>query len=300
MKWDDLKVFLAVSRCGTMSGAAKQLNVQHSTVSRRVKALEKKLGTILVRRNKGAYELTKAGKKIRNAALKVEKEITSVDGTLLKDDDPLTGTLRITTINSLASTILMPMFSAFSKAHPQIDLHIMVSSSKVNLTNREADVAIRLSNAPPEILIGKRIVTVSSAVYGSVGYLNEYQESQDDLKWLGVSCCGFHKTWTKKSCNAVAHQFNCDDAVLTLAALREGLGVSYLPCHIGDAESTLRRFCEPESKFDLGLWILVHPESKSNLRVLAFRDYMITAIEEQQDLFAGVEVNNWGQSKVPE
>jgi molybdate transport repressor ModE-like protein len=288
MKWDDLKVFLAVSRCGTMSGAAKQLNVQHSTVSRRVKALEKQLGTNLVRRNKGAYELTQAGKKIRNAALKVEKEINSVDGTLLKDNDPLSGTLRVTTINCLASTILMPMFSAFSKAHPQIDLHIMVSSNTVNLTNREADVAIRQSNAPPEILIGKRIVTVSSAVYGSVGYLKEHQQSQGDLKWLGVSCCGFHKTWTKESCNAVTHQFNCDDALLTLAALREGLGVSYLACHIGDAEPTLRRFCEPESRFDLGLWILVHPESKSNLRVLAFRDYMITAIEEQQDLFAGV------------
>ena len=116
MKWDDLKIVLAVSRSGTMSGAAKLLNVQHSTVSRRIKALERQLGTNLVRRNKGSYELTRAGQKVRDAAIRVEKEITNVDGTLLKDDDPLKGVLRVTTINSLASTILMPMFGAFSRA----------------------------------------------------------------------------------------------------------------------------------------------------------------------------------------
>lgn len=104
MKWDDLKIVLAVSRSGTMSGAAKLLNVQHSTVSRRIKALERQLGTNLVRRNKGSYELTRAGQKVTDTAIRVEKEITSVDGTLLKDDDPLKGVLRVTTINSLAST----------------------------------------------------------------------------------------------------------------------------------------------------------------------------------------------------
>ena len=288
MNWDDLKIFLAVSRCGTMSGAAQQLKVQHSTVSRRVKALEKQLGTNLVRRNKGVYELTKAGNKIKDAALRVESEIISVDGTLFRKDDPLFGPLRVTTINSMASTILMPMFSAFSKAHPQVHLHIMVSNSTTSLTNREADIAIRLSNEPPETVIGKRVITVSSTVYGSSDYLKKHRENKDDLKWLGVTCCGFHKTWTKESCDVENHQFNCDDALLTLAALREGLGVSYLPCFIGDIEPTLRRFCEPDRKFDLGLWVLMHPESKSNVRVLAFRDYMINAIEEQQQLFVGI------------
>ncbi len=289
MNWDDLKIILALSRCGTMSSAAKQLNVQHSTVSRRIKALEKQLGTNLVRRNKGTYELTNAGKQIMETALKVEREITSVDGAFLNKEDPLQGTLRITTINSMASTILMPMFSDFSQAYPQIDLHIMVSNSTISLTNRGADIAIRLSKAPTETLIGKRIVTVSSTVYGSSNYLKNYKEDKDDLKWLGVTCCGFHKTWTKESCDAVTHQFNCDDALLTVAALRQGLGVSYLPCFIGDTEPTLERYCEPEPEFDLGLWILMHPESRNNVRILTFRNYIINAIEQQQNLFAGIQ-----------
>jgi len=288
MKWDDLKVFLAVSRSGTMSGAAKLLQVQHSTVSRRVKALERQLGTNLVRRHKGTYELTRAGEEIRKAALNVEKEIAGVDGTLLKDNAPLTGTIRVTTINSLASTILMPMFSAFSKAHPQVDLHISVSNDTVNLTNRGADVAIRLSNAPPGTLIGKRVVTVASTIYGSVNYLREYRAGKSELNWLGVSCCGFHETWTKETCDSGKHQFNSDEALLTVSALREGLGVSYLACHIGDSEPTLQRFCEPDSQFNLGLWVLVHPESKTNLRFMAFRDFMIAAIQAQQQQFTGL------------
>lgn len=288
MKWDDLKIVLAVSRSGTMSGAAKLLNVQHSTVSRRIKALERQLGTNLVRRNKGSYELTQAGQKLTDTAIRVEKEITSVDGTLLKDDDPLKGVLRVTTIDSLASTILMPMFGAFSKAYPQIELHVMVSSETVNLTNREADVAIRLSNAPPDTLIGKRVATVASTVYGCADYLDEVEAGKSDLKWLGVSCCGFHESWTRETSGSGKHAFNSDKALLTISALREGLGISYLACHIGDAEPTLRRYCEPESRFDLGLWLLIHPESRSNIRVMTFRDFMIREIQAQQHHFAGL------------
>lgn len=287
MKWDDLRVFLAVSRCGTMSGAAKQLKVQHSTVSRRIKSLEHQLGTNLIRREKGRYTLTRAGEKIMEAALKVEKAITRVDGTLLKDDDPLTGSIRVTTINCLATTILMPMFAAFSKLYPNITLHIMASSDTVNLTNREADVAIRQSNSPPDTLIGKRVATVSSAIYGSRDYFREHHAGGGDLKWLGVSCCSFHKSWTKQRSGSETHEFNSDDVLVTLAALRQGLGVSYLPCHMGDEEPALRRFDKPEKAFDLGLWILTHPETRSNRRVMAFRDFMIDAIKAQEAVFSG-------------
>ena len=287
MKWDDLKIVLAVSRSGTMSGAAKLLNVQHSTVSRRIKALEKQLGTNLVRRNKGAYELTRAGQSVRDAAIRVENEIARVDGALLKEDDPLQGVLRVTTINSLASTLLMPMFGAFSRAHPRIELHVMVSSDTANLTNREADIAIRLSNAPPDTLIGKRVATVASTVYGSADYLDDLEAGKTDLKWLGVSCCGFHESWTKETANTEKHAFNSDEALLTISALREGLGLSYLACHIGDAEPGLRRYCEPESRFYLGMWLLIHPESRSNVRVITFRDFMIRKIQAQRHLLAG-------------
>jgi DNA-binding transcriptional LysR family regulator len=287
VNWDDLKLFLAVSRCGTMSGAAKQLNVQHSTVSRRVRTLEKKLGVELIIRVKGVYELTKAGRQITSTAVRIESEVLGIDGTFLNKDDPLTGKLRVTAISSMASTILMPIFSSFSKTYPQIDLHIMVSNETASLANREADIAIRLTNSPSESLVGKRLVTLVSTVYGSTEYLSHHRKKKDKLKWIGANCCAYHKTWTKQSCNSKTHQFNCDDAILIQSAIREGLGVSVIPCFTGDADPLLERYCDPESKFDLGLWVLMHPELKHNARVLAFRNHMIMTINEQRHLFEG-------------
>lgn len=287
LNWDDLKIILALARCGSMSGAARQLNVQHSTVSRRVKSLEKQLGTNLVRRKKGAYELTAAGRKIEVAALKIEKEVVAVDGTLNSEAIPLVGTLRVTTINSMASTILMPIFSAFSHAHPEIDLHIMVSNDTISLTNREADVALRLTNSPPDNIIGKRVATVASTIYGSIDYLKHQRSSKSPLKWLGVTCCGFHRSWTKESSASTTHQFNSDDALLTVSALREGVGVSYLPCFIGDIDDRLERYCKPDSRHDLGLWILMHPESKSNARVQAFRNFVCAELDKNKRVFSG-------------
>ncbi len=284
MNWDDLKIILAIFRKGTMSGAAEQLGIQHSTVSRRIKALEKQLGTTLVRRHKTVYKLTQAGLKIKELAVKVEKDITSLDGTLFNKEDPLIGTLRVTTISSLASSALMPMFAEFSHSHPEIDFHVMVSSSTASLTNREADIAIRLSNEPPDILIGKRVVTVASTLYASK---NHIKKSQKNLNWIGVTCCGFHKSWTKDACGNHHYQFNSDDAMTTLAAIKQGVGISYLPCYIGDPDPEIERYTSPQEKHNLGLWVLIHPELKHNARVIAFRDYIIKAIENKRDLFLG-------------
>ena len=168
MNWDDLKVFLAVARTGTYSGAAKQLEVQHSTVSRRIKALEQDLGSNLVRRKQGLYKLTEAGRKLEVSALRVESEVVKVDGAILNKHEPLTGRLRVTTINTMASTTLMPIFAEFQHEYPEIDLHILTTNEPVSLTNREADIALRWTNAPNEFLVGKRLTTVASTIYAAL------------------------------------------------------------------------------------------------------------------------------------
>ncbi len=287
MNWDDLKLFLSLARYGTMSRAAKHLNVQHSTVSRRIRALEKQLGVSLLVRKNGVYQLTEAGAKIERAAARMESEVIGVDGTLLGQDTHLIGPLRVTTISIMSSTILMPMFNSFCKAYPEIDLHIVASNTTASLAQREADLAIRSTNAPGETLIGKRVVTVKSTIYGSTEYINNHEEGSE-LDWIGAECCDFHRTWTSQSCDSSTHQFNCDDALITVAALREGLGVSFLPCFLGDADPLLERYCEPDPKFDLGLWVLIHPEQKHNARVLAFRNHIIQNIEQQSHLFEAV------------
>ena len=285
--WDDLRIFLAVARTGSISGAARHLGVQHSTISRRMRKIEQTLGARLVERKKTGYELTPAGENVKQAALRVETEVLGVDGVVLGKDSNLVGPLRVTAINNMASTVLMPMFSSFSQAYPRVDLHIVVSNIDSSLAQREADVAIRLTNTPTDTLIGKRMVTVASTIYGNRDYIQQIQEQQVEPKWVGVECCEFHKSWTRHSRGEQGHNFYCDDTLLTLAALREGMGVSYLPCFMGDAEPLLARYREPDPSHNLGLWILLHPDLRRTARVLAFRDHMVSAVNEAKDLFEG-------------
>lgn len=288
MNWDDMKFFLAVARTGSISGGAKHLGVQHSTVSRRLWAFEEKLGARLVERKKGGYELTVAGENVKQTAIRIEREILGVDEALLGKDAILTGPLRVSTINNMASSVLMPMFARFSEQNPEVELHIMVSNLNVSLAQREADIVIRLTNSPTDTLIGKRMVSVASTIYVSHDYMNKIKEQKIEAKWVGVNCCQFHKTWTKQYSPGQSHNFYSDDTLLTLAAIREGLGVSYLPCFLGDAEPMLERYCEPDSQHDLGLWVLLHPDLKRIARVTVFRDFMIQSIQKQRGVFEGI------------
>jgi DNA-binding transcriptional LysR family regulator len=287
LNWDDLKIFLAVARTGSISGAAKQLDVQHSTVSRRMRKLEEKLGARLIERKNTGYELTVAGENVKQAAVSMETEILHMDSAVLGKDLNMVGTLKVTAINNMASTVLMPMFASFNKAHPQIDLHILVSNLDSSLSQREADVAIRLTNTPTDTLIGKRLTTVASTIYGSHEYLKQLKTSSREPKWIGVDCCTFHKSWTRHSCGEQKHNFFSDDTLLTLSAIRQNLGISYLPCFMGDADPLLERYCEPDPAHNLGLWILLHPDLKRTARVLAFRNHMDTSISQSKDLFEG-------------
>jgi len=289
MNWDDMRLFLAVARTGSISGGARQLGVQHSTVSRRMRQLEQKLGARLIERKKSGYELTPAGEKVKQAALRIESEVISVDDTLLGKDTNLVGPLKVTAINNMASSVLMPMFAAFSKQHSQVDLHIIVSNIDASLPEREADIAIRLTNSPTDTLIGKRMVTVASTIYGSRDYLKQLKKLGTEPKWIGVNCCSFHKSWTKQYCTEQAFDFYSDDTLLTLSAIREGLGVSFLPCFMGDSDPLLERYADPDPAHNLGLWILLHPDLKHTARVMAFRNHMIKSINEKKDLFEGLQ-----------
>jgi len=287
MNWDDLRIFLAVARIGSYSGAAKYLKVQQSTVSRRMRSMEEKLGARLVERNKTGYELTHAGKNVKKAAIRMEIEVLGVDNAVSGKDTNLAGSLRVPTMNDMTPSVLMPAFARFSLTYPGIILQIEATNTDSSLVKREADVAIRLTNTPTYTLIGKRLVTVVSTVYGSRDYLQHIRRHKLEPKWIGVECCDFHKSWTKQACDQQSHNFYCSDSFLTLAAIREGLGVAFLPCFIGDKYPELERYSEPDPSHDLGLWLLFHPDLKHTTRIIAFREHMSESINEIKYLFEG-------------
>jgi molybdate transport repressor ModE-like protein len=287
MQWDDLRIFLAVVRAGSISGAAKRLGVQHSTVSRRLRSLEEQLGTRLIERKKSGYELTESGEELQLTASKIEIEILGFEGTQGGHDTGAAGELRVSAINNMASTALMPMFARFSEAYPNIELHILVTNKFVKLAERDADIAIRLTNTPLDTLIGVKLATVASAVYGAREYASRVKAGTVQEKWLGVECCGFHMSWTKEACPDKAHNLYVDDTLLTLAALKAGVGLAYLPCFMGDSEPSLVRFRPPEQKHDLGLWLVYHRDLRRINRVRLFREHMQRELSDMRGLFEG-------------
>lgn len=287
MNWDDARIFLAVAREGSFSRAAKSLNVRHSTVSRRIRFLEKSLATSLVERNSTGFNLTEAGEELEYSARRIEREVLSIEGAIGGQSDDVAGELRVTAIANMASTVLMPYFARFSAAYPRIDLNIQVTNNNVSLAQRDADVALRQTNTPLETLFGARLTTVASAVYGSDDYCAALKAGRTEEKWIGVDCCAYHREWTKLARPQADHEICVDDTQLTVAAMKEGLGVAYLPCFLGDSDPRLVRFREPEKQHDLGLWLLYHRDLRNNKRVALFREHMQREIKDAAALFVG-------------
>ena len=296
MQWDDLRIFLAVARDGSISGAAKRINVQHSTVSRRIKVLEQQLGTRLIERKAAGYELTSAGEELKLAASKMEVEVLEVEGALGGEEDRPAGVLRVAAINNMATSVLMPMFARFSAKYPEIDLHVQVSNKYVSLAERQADVAIRKTNAPHETLVGTLLTKVASAVYGERNYVASLRSGATP-KWVGVECCDFHRSLTNAACPNRDYNFFVDDTLVTLAAVHEGMGLAYLPCYMGDNDARLLRYLAPEPHHDLGLWLLYHPNLRRTKRVRLFREHMLAEVGSQRELFDGSKPRRVGRKK---
>ena len=285
--WDDLRIFLAVAREGSITGGAKRLGVQHSTVSRRLRALEDRICAHLFFRKPSGYALTDAGEDLYVTAARVEAEILKFDGEQGDEETEASGELRVSAINNMASTILMPIFARFHTAHPEIELHVLVTNKFVRLAERDADIAIRLSNDPLDTLIGTQLVTVASAVYGAREYCARVRAGEASETWLGVECCGTHMSWTRAACPDRSHNFFVDDTLLTLAALKSGAGLAYLPCFMGDSAPELARLRPPEQEHDLGFWLVYHRDLRHTKRVRLFREHMRREIAVIRHLFEG-------------
>ncbi|HJU30330.1 MAG TPA: LysR family transcriptional regulator, partial [Hyphomicrobiaceae bacterium] len=141
--WDDLRVLLAVARHGSLSGAARALGVNHSTVLRRVAALEAAIGTRLFDRLPGGYALTPAGDDMHMVAARLEEEIAAAQRRLAGRDAQPSGTVRVTTIDILALYVLPRHLTSFRAAYPGISIELVIAETPFSLTRREADVAIR-------------------------------------------------------------------------------------------------------------------------------------------------------------
>lgn len=288
--WDDLRFFLAVARKGSIRGAAALLGVNHSTVSRRIDVYEKRLGTRLFERLPSGYFVTQAGEAMRRSAELIETEVDTIDRHVIGGDARLSGVLRVTLTESMAQKLLMPDLVEFTKAHPAIELDLITTNSTANLARREADVAIRVSNDPPDSLVGRRILKFALANYASVDYLDRHDMSKpgNNITWIGAGDPVPDPQWVRDSpYPGVPARNHAHHPLIQLEAAKAGMGMAILPCFLGDTEPGLRRVRPASTISGQDIWLLTHEDLRHTARVRLFIDLIAKAILAKKDLLEG-------------
>lgn len=290
MNWDDLKYFLAVSRTGSIRAAAIYLDVNHATVSRRINSFEKNLGQRLFERSQKGYTKTSMGNQIFEDACHLEERLNTVQRKIAGSDLSLSGELRVTMPDVVAQDLLMPWFAEFCSDHPDIEMEIIDSTKAFNLANREADVAFRLCNEPPDYLIGRKLANVHRACYISSGY----KEKMLDEQWLAQQSWIGWNDKMRRPAGKIAREYlklsskhKIMSATLQASACREGMGVAVLPCFIGDKDASLVRIPPYSSESKYNLWVLRHPDLRDNLKVQTFVNFMSKKLLANADLIEG-------------
>ncbi len=277
--WDDLRLVLAVVRGGGLSGAARRMGINHTTVLRRLNAAEERLGARLFERTPTGYIPTAAGEEMADVAARIEQDVLGLERRVSGRDVGLTGTVRCATVDTLAEYFLPPHLAAFRQAYPGIVVELSVSERIVNLTQRDADVAIRPTQQPPENLVGRRLGHLASAIYGGIGYLEAHPEVTDlaDHDWLAFEE-SMSDTWISRW---IARHY--PDArivmrsnILTVlfAAVKADMGVTVLPCHVAESEPALRRLTPLLDDMQTSLWILTHRDTRRSARIRVFMEFM--------------------------
>lgn len=287
--WNDLRLFLAVARAGTLSGAARALGINHSTVFRRITAFEARLGVRLFDRLPNGYVLTAPGEEMRDSVARIEEEIAAMALKVTGQDQRPSGTIRITATDMLAVGVLPPHLAAFRAEWPRIELELLVSDSVLDLTRREADVALRVGNPVQDTLVGRRVGRMAFAVYASVRLqARGIEEDFERNDWVGFGSShgplsrNLARWWPgmRQACRT-------NSIVAAVAAAKAGMGLAALPCAIADRDADLIRIASFPEDFGLDLWLLTHEDLRHTARIRAFLDFMTKALAAEADLLEG-------------
>lgn len=282
LHWDDLRVVQAIAEAGSLSGAGRRLGASHATVFRRLNAIERRLGVALFERSRTGYAPTPAGEDLAATAARVETEVLGAERRVVGRDLRLSGSIRVTTTDTLLMGLLSPIFAGFQRAHPEIVLEVAVSNQLFNLSQRDADVAVRPSPSPPEHLVGRRVGTVAQAVYARADDAADAWVGPD--RHLGYAALD---AWMADQEANERCRYRVDTMFGMLAAARDGLGRAVLPCYLADAEAALMRLGEPIPELATDLWLLTHPDLRRVARIRAFMAYVAEAVKASDYRLAG-------------
>ncbi|MCX7283827.1 MAG: LysR family transcriptional regulator [Novosphingobium sp.] len=291
--WNDLKLVLAVVREGALTRAAASLRIDHSTVYRRLKAVEQRIGTRLFERSPaGAYHPTPAGAHVAAAAERIEAETQALDRAVSGRDQRLTGRLKVTSSETLAYRLLTPEIARFRAAHPGILVELAVANRVLSLSRREADIALRPMRPRENELWGRKIAEVAWAVYAADSLAPTDPADpfggHPVIGWGEEAGNSSAAEWVDRSASKERIVYRSSSLVNQFVAVHAGMGAALMPCYLGDGEPGLRRIGDPLSDLRGEMWIVTHSDLRTTARVRAFFDLVGEGLVAKRAMFEGL------------
>lgn len=280
--WDLFRVFLAVARAGSIASAAGRLTESPATVGRKLRELETALSATLFDRSISGVQLTSCGQQILHQAEQMEHQVQMINESVSGHDGRMTGTVTVAAPSGLGQSLLAPQLRELHNLHPALRVRLLLSTSKVNLLNREADIAVRIGIPKQERLIGQRLGTVEFGIYASHLYLDAITafESAADLAGHNVIASAGELAQTVQCREFARLSETCNVALTTdsifaqLEAVKSGLGIAPFPKYLSRAHPDLVELLPGQLKAKAELWLLAHPDSGSISRIQTVKSFV--------------------------
>jgi DNA-binding transcriptional LysR family regulator len=288
--WNDLQVFLAIARAGRMSAAARRLGVQHTTVSRRLAALESELGVPLFYRTASGYVLTPHGHNVLSSAETMEGAAIAV-AARARETATIAGRVRVALPPEFASHWLAPKLTAFRAMHPLIELQLLVGTRQRNLWRGEAELAIQSPQPRQQGLVAVRIARTTTALYGArslVGPGKTRITSPESLRGLPLLTYTAsldllqEAKWFQALRSATAVSMTTNSTHALLAAARAAVGIAVLPGFVARQHDDLIAVSDHVAEHDV--WLITHPEFRRDPKVRATADFLKRVASEPDGL----------------
>jgi DNA-binding transcriptional LysR family regulator len=279
MEWNDLRIFLAIAREGTLGAAARKLGQSQPTMGRRLRALEQSVGQILFQRTGEGFVLTDEGTAILAHAERMEEEALAVQRQLAGKDGQLQGMLRISSSDWFGAHLLAPVLAEFAKSQPRVAVELLTDARLYSLSRREADMVFRIQRFDEPEVISRRLMHIAYGVYMKKGQFARPKAGDGrgtPLITMDIAFGGMpDATWLKRMLpNAhIVSRSNNRDVQARLCA--EGAGLAVLPRPLGDSLAGVQRIDLGEPPPGRDTFVGYHRDLKRLGRLRALLDLVI-------------------------
>ena len=293
LSWDEFRLVKSIAEARSLVGAAERLGVNHSTVFRRLAAVEAAVGARLFERARAGYEPTAAGEEMIALASTMAESVLEFERRVAGRDIKPTGELSVTTSEAIGQHFMPAIVAQFQAQNPGVVVELILSDQPLNLSRRDADIAIRMTNDPPQALVGRRICTGRWGVYGRRDLIPELgSEASGSVAFVGFGDSfgpAPLRRWIEANISRERLVAKANSAHCMLQLALQGFGATLLPCFLGDRCPDLARIGYLLPELDIGLWMLTHSDLRRSARVRAFMDFAGAEFAKQRRAIEGEE-----------